>query len=150
VGNNLNAYGAGGTAPYTYSWNNDVNGQFNNNVPEGTYTVTVTDANGCTMDETFSTSTTGISVETKVAMKVFPNPASKVSSLNIQIDLNERIEATVVLTNVNGAIVQQTKKEFVSGSNNMNINIESLSSGIYFLQFRSGKAVKTERISVLK
>ena len=150
VGNNLNAYGAGGTAPYSYSWNNDVNGQFNNNVSEGTYTVTVTDANGCTMDQTFSTSTTGISVETKVAMKVFPNPASKVSSLNIQIDLNERTEATVVLTNVNGAIVQQTKKEFVSGTNNMNINIEQLSSGIYFLQFRSSKAVKTERISVLK
>jgi hypothetical protein len=90
VGNNLNAYGAGGTAPYTYDWSNGVSGQFNNNVALGSYTVTVSDANGCTMSQTFVISSNGVTLETKVTMKVFPNPASKVSSLNLQIDLNER------------------------------------------------------------
>jgi len=40
---------AGGTPPYTYSWSHDPNLDFfvANNLPAGTYTVTVTDANGC-------------------------------------------------------------------------------------------------------
>ena len=39
---------AGGTAPYTYSWTGGGgNNQTANNLPAGSYTVTVTDANGC-------------------------------------------------------------------------------------------------------
>jgi len=39
---------AGGTSPYTYLWNNGSTSQNINNVNAGTYTLTVTDANGCT------------------------------------------------------------------------------------------------------
>jgi hypothetical protein len=41
---------AGGTPPYAYAWSHDPNLDFfvANNLPAGTYTVTVTDANGCT------------------------------------------------------------------------------------------------------
>ena len=50
-GNNtglITAAGNGGTSPYTYAWSNGVNTAINNNLIAGTYTVTVTDANGCT------------------------------------------------------------------------------------------------------
>ena len=43
------AAGNGGTSPYTYAWSNGVNTAINNNLIAGTYTVTTTDANGCTM-----------------------------------------------------------------------------------------------------
>lgn len=39
---------AGGTGPYTYNWNTGPNTPTINNVPAGTYTVTIGDANGCT------------------------------------------------------------------------------------------------------
>ena len=39
---------AGGTAPYTYLWSNGAAAQTLNGVGAGTYSVTVTDANGCT------------------------------------------------------------------------------------------------------
>lgn len=38
----------GGLAPYSYLWSNGGNGQTINNLVPGTYTVTVTDADGCT------------------------------------------------------------------------------------------------------
>ena len=38
----------GGTAPYIYMWSNGGNTQTITNLPPGTYTVTVTDNNGCT------------------------------------------------------------------------------------------------------
>lgn len=44
----LAATGNSGTAPYHYSWNNNVQGQNNPNIASGNYIVTVTDAIGCT------------------------------------------------------------------------------------------------------
>ncbi len=38
----------GGTAPYSYSWNVGGTNASNNNLAAGTYTVEITDANGCT------------------------------------------------------------------------------------------------------
>lgn len=45
----------GGTAPYSYAWSNsnqNINTQ--NNLPAGTYSVTVTDNNGCTSQQVFT------------------------------------------------------------------------------------------------
>jgi gliding motility-associated-like protein len=50
-GNNtgsINLTVTGGTAPYTYAWSNASTGEDPQNLTSGTYTVTVTDANGCT------------------------------------------------------------------------------------------------------
>jgi gliding motility-associated-like protein len=50
----------GGTGPYTYSWNNGATAQNVNNLFPGSYTVTITDANGCvyTQTSTIADSTT--------------------------------------------------------------------------------------------
>lgn len=39
---------SGGTTPYSYAWSNTATSEDINNLAPGTYTVTVTDANGCT------------------------------------------------------------------------------------------------------
>ncbi|HLP22093.1 MAG TPA: T9SS type A sorting domain-containing protein [Chitinophagales bacterium] len=44
----LEAYVGNGTAPYSYQWSNGQNTAIINNLPNGTYTVTVTGANTCT------------------------------------------------------------------------------------------------------
>jgi hypothetical protein len=41
----------GGVAPLTYAWSNGATSQTVNNLPSGTYTVTITDANGCIITE---------------------------------------------------------------------------------------------------
>jgi gliding motility-associated-like protein len=44
---------SGGTAPYSYSWNHGPSGQDVTGLARGTYQVTVTDANGCSVVESF-------------------------------------------------------------------------------------------------
>jgi gliding motility-associated-like protein len=44
---NINLTVSGGTAPYIYSWSNNLSSQNLLNITAGTYTVIVTDANGC-------------------------------------------------------------------------------------------------------
>lgn len=46
------ATASGGTAPYLYEWSDSQIGATASNLCPGTYTVTVTDANGCTADRT--------------------------------------------------------------------------------------------------
>jgi len=50
----LTAIGAGGTPAYSYAWSNGQVGQTITNLPAGTYTVTVTDANECTASTSFT------------------------------------------------------------------------------------------------
>ena len=44
----LTGFGNGGTPPYSFSWSTGAVTQTINNLSQGTYTLTVTDANGCT------------------------------------------------------------------------------------------------------
>ncbi len=45
---------SGGTAPFTFVWNNGTTGQNINNLTGGVYTVTITDANNCTVTQTIT------------------------------------------------------------------------------------------------
>jgi len=83
---------SGGTAPFTYSIDGGATTQ---NDPvftglDGTdYTVTVTDAFGCSVDQVFMISGTGDIAE-EIGLQVFPNPMNDW----LQIDVNANVQAT--------------------------------------------------------
>uniref|UniRef100_UPI0025D4D18C T9SS type A sorting domain-containing protein n=1 Tax=uncultured Chryseobacterium sp. TaxID=259322 RepID=UPI0025D4D18C len=73
---------AGGTAPYTYSWSpSGGTGATASGLSAGTYTVNVTDANGCTLTRTFTiTQSAPVAAPTGAASQSFA-PGSTLSAL---------------------------------------------------------------------
>lgn len=74
---------SGGTAPYTYSWSNGATTEDLNGVAAGTYTVVVTDANGCTQDASI---TIGVSVN-PVSVAATITPATNAAIADGAIDI---------------------------------------------------------------
>ncbi len=61
----LEAVPTGGTGPYTGSWSNGVDGLTNTELPAGTYTITITDAMGCS-----STSSAVVTAPTPIVVSI--------------------------------------------------------------------------------
>ena len=57
-----------GTAPYTYSWSNGETTEDISNLAAGTYTVTVTDANGCTFTTSLTVTQPAAALNTNISI----------------------------------------------------------------------------------
>ena len=78
----INLTATGGTAPYTYAWSNNTTQEDPTNLAAGTYTVTVTDANGCTAQTTVTITqpATAVSITTTAQNILCLNGTGGVSS----------------------------------------------------------------------
>ncbi len=109
------ANASGGSSPYTYAWSNGGSGSSISGVTNGTYTVTATDANGCTG---VSTATVGVSNNPSLSCSV--TVSSPVSENN-----GSDGALTVAVSNGSG----NYSYAWSNGANAQNIN--SLSPGTY-------------------
>ena len=76
--------------------------------------------------------------------KVFPNPAT--DRINVQVELKENADLQMRLTNLTGQVVQEQNVQFITGENTMNVDIQELPRGVYFLSFQSGTQMMTYRV----
>lgn len=116
----------GGTPPYILNWENGSNSLELMELPIGSYTLTITDAEDCQSSFTYEVdeivSTINLSDET---IKLFPNPLSQGKSLSLAI---EREIASIELFAING------KSIWTGDAVQLYIYSSYLSSGTYFIK----------------
>lgn len=129
----------GGTAPYAISWDDAQNQTSVTAIglSGGTYTVTVTDANGCEATATISIGILSLDNATHQSVwSIYPNPARDVFHIEVVGDYQ------FIITDMNG-------KTLIDG-NTSPVNTTFLSSGVYLLRIQSGIDLYEKKLVIVR
>jgi lysyl endopeptidase len=135
---------SGGTAPYSYSWTGP-NGFTSTvedpaNLETGDYTVTITDANGCTFQrDAFVDSQLGI-LENGFSFTIYPNPSNGLFNIQL-LNFEDKVEVSVV--DVTGRLILVSQTE---GQSLFTVDLADKAEGTYFLRISSGDFETTKKI----
>ncbi|MBK6731422.1 MAG: T9SS type A sorting domain-containing protein [Bacteroidetes bacterium] len=135
---------SGGVSPFTYLWSNGETTATIEGLNSGTYTVTVTDASGCSSVQSV---TVGVlnsiaQLENSEAFSINPNPATDVIQLNLHAGI---YGAQVEIYNLNGQLVFANIAE-----TNMIINTSNFSKGMYLLKLITAEKVFVQNIIITR
>ena len=137
----IDATVTGGFMPYSFDWDNDATGDFDDTedllgLTEGTYVLVVQDSEGC--DNTITVDLNGqVGIETNQenGFTVYPNPTTN----QITIRLNGNF--TYEVLNLNGEVILNG-----SGLNQKMVDLESIASGVYFVHVKNADFFNTIKI----
>jgi hypothetical protein len=133
-----------GSAPYTYVWDNGQVGNPLTGVIPGDYTVTVTDANGCTDQATFSVVVNGVDdlpFLTDIVLR--PNPTTGITVLDV--DLAQREDLTVQVFNAMGQQLFQFEEQAVKRLTR-EIDLTAYPAGIYYVRLAGQQKMHIEKL----
>ena len=130
---NIDITVTGGNPTYTFDWDNDGTGDFDDDedlagLTCGTYVVVVMCDAGCTATETIEVGCqVGIEELNGLAVAVYPNPASDIVTITLDGTFNYE------LTTINGDVVLKG-----NGSNTEEIALDELAGGMYMINIYAG------------
>ncbi|MCH2044518.1 MAG: right-handed parallel beta-helix repeat-containing protein [Saprospiraceae bacterium] len=149
IGGAIHISVTGGTAPYFVNWNNGQTTEDLVGVVAATYTVVVTDANGCTADANYTVNyeipigTAVEDVEGLQSLRVFPNPTN--ANVWIALELSEMTEVKVDLFDAAGRQLQSLSPE-MTAAHTFELNMADYPSGVYNARIIIGDKVVTQKI----
>ncbi len=82
------------------------------------------------------------------SISISPNPAK--SFVSIDYSLTKSSKLSISILDVTGKLIDtiESEKELEVGNHNKRYNIESLSSGIYFIRFKTDNGLETKKLIV--
>ncbi len=144
----------GGTANYTYQWDD---GQYQTsatavNLCAGLYHVTVSDANLCTIVDSVRVRDTvinGIQIPAGLeSMRIFPNPNKGIFTVLFQS--NKTFEAVLGIYDIGGKLIAQKTLTIYVGQSNIDIDLNQISQGMYQVRLISGEASMNKKLFIIK
>jgi hypothetical protein len=78
--------------------------------------------------------------------KIFPNPASKQLFASIDVPTDADVEYEIM--DITGRPIYEAKQRYTIGTNLINVNIENLKAGIFYIKFKCNNESKTEKIII--
>ncbi|CAA6829345.1 MAG: internalin, putative [uncultured Aureispira sp.] len=145
------ATATGGTAGYTFLWDAAAGNQTTDTATtlvNGTYMVTVTDANGCSDTASVTVLIVGVNNIANLSnLNMFPNPAN--ANVFVALELVENATVQINVTNSIGQLVISKELTNVQ-SETVELNTSTLTSGVYIVQFTIGTELVTRKLIVSK
>jgi hypothetical protein len=125
----------GGSLPYTYEWIgpgvSGQDGQDLDGISTGSYTVDVTDNNGCTTTETFNITTDIRELGAGVTATVFPNPSQGEFVVDVQGGFQGAMDYLVL--DAQGRTIQTGQWTATSGAFRTTLDLSGAEAGMYRL-----------------
>lgn len=149
-GNNIAASGSGGTPPYEYSLNGGTyqSDSTFNNLPAGTYTVTVRDAHGCTtVGEMVILNSSTVEPADVWGLVVSPNPGSGLFTLDMS-EAPASLHASVY--DAAGRRVRSLDLQPGKSAFSTVLDIREMPNGIYLLRLTDGQHWGSVRLSKIE
>lgn len=140
---------SGGNGAYTYAWTGTAQTTATvTGLAVGSYTVTATDANGCSASSTVSVSfNSGVNslVNELTNVQIFPNPAS--DNFTVSAQLVNAKNVTVEIFNAIGEKVQ-TRNEGLTDKISENFSVKGLPKGTYTVKISTGDKSASYSIAI--
>jgi len=123
-----------GTGFTSYNWSTGENTQTIIVDSAGTYSVQVTDVNGCMNADTIVVNvSTGIDAFNKTTLiNIYPNPNT--GEFIIEIELYKRQDLEILISNNLGQVIFEKDLKQMKGTYSQKIGINNYSKGIYHVQ----------------
>ena len=138
----------GGTGSYAFTWSNGQTTQTATMLAAGTYSVTVTDGNGCQAVTSVTVTELPLGVEDKTfsdRINLYPNPNNGIFNLIFPLSTNQELQ--LKLYNPIGQVVYQ-KKTQNDGPTPIEVNLGGISSGIYFLVIEGDGFTASKKVRI--
>lgn len=139
---------SGGTPPYNFLWNNGATAQTITGLTPGTYTVTVTDVNGCTANgaaivDLFSSAGDLVSL---TQFDLFPNPTP--GQFTVQLGFQADTDAQVTIYN---AVGQQVWTRTTSRSaETIDLDLSQWPAGVYSVAVTTDTGQAVKRVLIVR
>ncbi|MEO8148588.1 MAG: T9SS type A sorting domain-containing protein, partial [Bacteroidia bacterium] len=145
---------SGGVSPYGYSWNTVPvkSTQTATGLSAGTYTVTVTDANGCTKTKsvTITQPTARLADNTNsnnaINSVVYPNPTT--GKFSVSFDETIRTDVNLQVFSMTGERVFMSDISVNENASSFDMDLSRLTKGIYFIRYRTNDKDWMEKLVI--
>lgn len=139
---------SGGTGTLTYSWSGPngytAQGTSISNLVPGYYTLTVTDANGCSIERVINLGSVSIEEESPIQkVSIYPNPTSDFIIIE---NVNDTQSLMVELYATDGRLVKSVKLASINSS--YQLQVDDLNTGLYRLKMYAGDKTLVRNITV--